>query len=389
MKKDWTYKKLGEVADTYRGLTYSKKDEVEHSSKAVLRSNNIDLTSHQLNFDEIKYIREDFVIPQDKLVKKDSIFICMSNGSMQHLGKVAYIDKEYNFAFGGFMGLVVPKEIVNAKYVYYSMLADNFLSTIMKEGKGANINNLRFSDVENYLIPIPPLSIQRSIVAELDLLHSVISKKKEQLRELDNLAQSLFYQMFGAPITNPMGWEIKKLGEVAPVKSYQGDIVSEKGLYWLLNLDMVEAQTGKILEKNMVDKDEIGNSTTSFSPDNVLYSKLRPYLNKVVLPDTCGYCTTELLPLLPQRDILNREYLCYLLRSKSFVDYINIKVAGAKMPRVTMDDFRNFSIPLPPLSLQQSFSAKVSAIEAQKQAITQSIKETEALLAQRMDTYFS
>ena len=243
--------------------------------------------------------------------------------------------------------------------------------------------------ISNSYADIPPLSIQRSIVAELDLLHSVISKKKEQRRELDNLAQSLFYQMFGDPITNPMGWEVKKLGEVAPVKSYQGEILSEKGLYWLLNLDMVEAQTGKILEKNMVDKDEIGNSTTSFSPDNVLYSKLRPYLNKVVLPDTCGYCTTELLPLLPQRDILNREYLCYLLRSKSFVDYINIKVAGAKMPRVTMDDLRNFSIPLPPLSLQQSFAAKVSAIEAQKQAITQSIKETEALLAQRMDTYFS
>jgi type I restriction enzyme S subunit len=243
--------------------------------------------------------------------------------------------------------------------------------------------------ISNSYADIPPLSIQRSIVAELDLLHSVISKKKEQLRELDNLAQSLFYQMFGDPITNPMGWEIKKLGEVAPVKSYQGEILSEKGLYWLLNLDMVEAQTGKILEKNMVDKDEIGNSTTSFSPDNVLYSKLRPYLNKVVLPDTCGYCTTELLPLLPQRDILNREYLCYLLRSKSFVDYINIKVAGAKMPRVTMDDFRGFSLPLPPLSIQQSFAAKVSAIEAQKQAITQSIKEVEALLAQRMDTYFS
>lgn len=243
--------------------------------------------------------------------------------------------------------------------------------------------------ISNSYADIPPLSIQRSIVAELDLLHSVISKKKEQRRELDNLAQSLFYQMFGDPITNPMGWEVKKLGEVAPVKSYQGEILSEKGLYWLLNLDMVEAQTGKILEKNMVDKDEIGNSTTSFSPDNVLYSKLRPYLNKVVLPDTCGYCTTELLPLLPQRDILNREYLCYLLRSKSFVDYINIKVAGAKMPRVTMDDLRNFSIPLPPLSLQQSFAAKVSAIEVQKQAITQSIKETEALLAQRMDTYFS
>ena len=362
MKKDWTYKKFEDCIENVKYTTKIQSKDYMASGGYPIISQEEELVSGYWNKNE-----DVFSAPRPLVVFGD------------HTRVLKYIDFDFVLGADG-VKILLPIEDLEAKFLYYFL-------------KWYNVPNLGYSRhyklLKEISIPIPPLSIQRSIVAELDLLHSVISKKKEQLRELDDLAQSLFYQMFGDPITNPMGWEIKKLGEVAPVKSYQGDIVSEKGLYWLLNLDMVEAQTGKILEKNMLDKDEIGNSTTSFSPDNVLYSKLRPYLNKVVLPDTCGYCTTELLPLLPQKDILNREYLCYLLRSKSFVDYINIKVAGAKMPRVTMDDFRNFPIPLPPLSLQQSFAAKVSAIEAQKQAITLSIKETEALLAQRMDTYFS
>ena len=389
MKKDWTYKKLGEVAETYRGLTYSKADEAVSSSKGVLRSNNIDLVTHQLNFDEIKYLREDFVVPEEKKVKKNSIFICMSNGSMQHLGKVAYIDKDYDFAFGGFMGLIVPKEDICSKYVYYALLSPNFITEILKNGKGANINNLRFTDVEQYSLPIPPISIQESIVRELDAIHGILEKKQEQLRELDNLAQAIFYDMFGDPITNPKQWEVKKLGEVAPAKAYKKEITSVNGLYWLLNLDMVESNTGIIIEKLMLPMEEIGNSTTTFNNEYVLYSKLRPYLNKVVLPTDEGYCTSELVPLLPDKKCLSREYLCYLLRSNTFVEFISNKVAGAKMPRVSMQDFREFTLPLPPLSLQQSFAAKIEAIEAQKQAVQQSIREVEALRAERMDHYFS
>lgn len=362
MKKDWTYKKLGEVCDiNYGTRVVQKKD--GGSIYPVYGGGGATFRMDTYNREDCLVVARFAMSPKCTRIVKGKFFLNDSGLTLD------------------------AHEELYQDYLNWHIISLN--DEIYQTAKGAAQKNLDVKAFTSLKIAIPPLSIQRSIVAELDLLHSVISKKKEQLRELDDLAQSLFYQMFGAPITNPMGWEIKKLGEVAPVKSYQGDIVSEKGLYWLLNLDMVEAQTGKILEKNMLDKDEIGNSTTSFSPDNVLYSKLRPYLNKVVLPDTCGYCTTELLPLLPQKDILNREYLCYLLRSKSFVDYINTKVAGAKMPRVTMDDFRNFPIPLPPLSLQQSFAAKVSAIEAQKQAITLSIKETEALLAQRMDTYFS
>ena len=144
----------------------------------------------------------------------------------------------------------------------------------------------------------------------------------------------------------------------------------------------------KIVEKALFSPAEIRNSTTTFNEDNVLYSKLRPYLNKVVLPDEPGYCTSELVPLLPKKGVLNRIYLTYLLRSKFFVDYINARVAGAKMPRVTMSDFREFDVILPPIAFQESFAARIIAIDKQKKIINDSIPPAKDLLLSRIDKYF-
>ena len=117
------------------------------------------------------------------------------------------------------MGLIVPNpQEVFPKYVYYSLLAPNFLATILREGRGANINNLRFTDLENYSLPMPAKDEQQAIVRELDGINRLIDLQEERLREYDRLAQSLFYTTFGDPVSNPKGWEVKKLGEVAVIR---------------------------------------------------------------------------------------------------------------------------------------------------------------------------
>lgn len=256
-------------------------------------------------------------------------------------------------------------------------------------GNGIGITNLRFSDLEKFKIPLPSFVDQQRIVNELDLLSRVIELKNAQLRTLDDLAQSIFYEMFGDPVSNEKGWDSDKMKIVAPQKNYSGHIPMQNGKQWLLNLDMVESQTGQILEKVLLPPSEIGNSTTTFNEENILYSKLRPYLNKVVIPDEPGYCTSELVTLLPDKKKLNRVFLAYLLRSKFFVEYINVRVAGAKMPRVSMSDFREFKVILPPLTLQESFARKISAIEKQKRLVKISMLSAQDLLASRMDKYFN
>lgn len=391
MKHNWTYKKLGEVVKCYRGLTYSKADEVPVSSKMVLRSNNIDLGTHALNFDEIKCVREDLPIADDRKLKKDSIFICMSNGSMQHLGKVAYIDKDYDYAFGGFMGLIVPNpQEVFPKYVYYSLLAPNFLATILREGRGANINNLRFTDLENYSLPMPAKDEQKSIVQELDGINYLIDLQEEQLREYDRLAQSLFYTTFGDPTTNPKGWEVKKLGEVAettsggtPAKAhneyYEGGTIP-----WLRS---GEVSQGLIYKTELfITQAGLDNSSAKIIPVNsvaiAMYGATVGEVGIIKAPMSTNQAVCSIFP----NESVTPIYLLYFLRAMK-PHYINIAAGGAQ-PNISQAIIRNTKLPLPPLSLQQSFAAQIEAIEQQKALIRKSLEDTRTLLAARMQYYF-
>ena len=144
-----------------------------------------------------------------------------------------------------------------------------------------------------------------------------------------------------------------KLGDIAPIR--QGNVADEDE-YWLLNLDMVESNTGRIIDYLTVPKEEIGNSTVTFDTKNVLYSKLRPYLNKVVLPQQSGYATSEMLPLRPDKNVITREYLTYFLRSPKFVGYINEKTGGAKMPRANISDLKAVEIDCPDIDVQKKIT---------------------------------
>ena len=156
-------------------------------------------------------------------------------------------------------------------------------------------------------------------------------------------------------------WEYKQLGDIAPSTPFKGIISSANGKYWCLNLDKIESNTGVVLEYDFVDGTELGGSVHKFTTDNVLFSKLRPNLNKVVVPEQNGYCTTELVPLHPL-NILNRYYLAYYLRSPKYVNYIVGKTGGAKMPRVKMDIFWNSKIPVPPMAVQKQIVAELDKI---------------------------
>ncbi len=120
-----------------------------------------------------------------------------------------------------------------------------------------------------------------------------------------------------------------------------------------MNLDQIEADTGNIVNKKIAPACEAGSSTFNFDSGNVLYSKLRPYLNKVVRPSECGVATTELVPLRPVQSVLDADFLKYYLRSGAFVRFASQFVSGAKMPRVMMKKFWEHEIPLPPPSEQR------------------------------------
>ena len=149
-----------------------------------------------------------------------------------------------------------------------------------------------------------------------------------------------------------MTWRTEPLRRVAPPEASTRRFAPDAEV-WHLNLDQIESQTGRILERKLAPADKAGSSTFVFDEGNVLYSKLRPYLNKVVRPSESGIATTELVPLRPRRDVVDPHFLTYFLRSVEFVTFASNCVAGVKMPRVLMDKLWAHPVPLPPPSEQR------------------------------------
>lgn len=215
MKTNWQTKKLSEICDFKRGLTYSKKDEVDFSENIVLRSNNIDLISSSLNLDELRYIDNKIVIPNSKKIKKGSIIICTANGSKSHLGKIALIDKDYNYAFGGFMGQLIPNNEINYKYFFYILTSDLYKKHLKKISSGANINNLKFSDLSELQIPIPLISEQKRIVKVLDEVFGKLEIVKNNAENNLQNSKELFNSFLQGIFSNKgEGWEEKTLGDI-------------------------------------------------------------------------------------------------------------------------------------------------------------------------------
>ena len=251
------------------------------------------------------------------------------------------------------------------EFLEYSLRCRRALSYYKAKLRGstARRRSLPTPTLLAFTIPLPAIEEQINILNIIHRANKLCLLRQKELQTLDNLIKARFVEMFGLPVSNIKRWPTEPMEDVAPSVNYNGKFDKK---VWLLNLDMVEAQTGRILDYLTVTEDEVGNSTCTFDTSNVLYSKLRPYLNKVVIPDRCGYATSELVPLQPVKTKINREYLAFMLRSDEFVNMINEKVAGAKMPRVSMGDFRKFLVPVPPIELQNQFADFVKQLDKSK-----------------------
>ena len=183
--------KLNEIATFERGLTYKKKDEVEKSKNIVLRATNIDLEKNKLNLDDLKYISNEIIINDNKIVKKNDILICTASGSKKHLGKVALIQENLEMAFGGFMGILRVRANCLGPYLFYNLISDKFKLFLKKITDGSGINNLKFSQIENFEFTIPGISEQKKIIEKIKNLEIEIENSISRNLESNILLSSL------------------------------------------------------------------------------------------------------------------------------------------------------------------------------------------------------
>lgn len=199
---------LSEVCEFRRGLTYSKRDEVETSSNAVLRATNVSLETGELDLSDIRYISDKIAVPVSKKIAPGTLLVCTASGSKQHLGKTAIVDKEYDFAFGGFMGLMVPHPVLLPKFLFWMTRSEAYWSFIGSLSDGASINNLKFSQLGQFRFWLPPLEEQKRIVGILDeAFEGLVRARENALANLET-ASNLFLGVLGDVFDNRSNrWE--------------------------------------------------------------------------------------------------------------------------------------------------------------------------------------
>ena len=275
-----------------------------------------------------------------------------------------------------------PKEGMDVDFLCYSLMFYNTEGLI----NGATRQKLTQSAMRKMKIPKLHIDIQRNIVKEIKSVKSIIEISRKQLEKLSLLVRARFVEMFGNPVRNSKNWNTEKLCSIAPINKYNGDIDTVNGKVWLLNLDMIESCTGNIVDFLYEFENRITSSTIKFDENCVLYSKLRPYLNKVVIPERKGYATSELVSMSTEK--INKYFLANLLRQDSFVNFSNATAYGAKMPRASMDLIKNFDVINPPTELQNQFGKLVIEVEKSKVEVKRALDEAQLLFDSLMQKYF-
>ncbi len=374
MKEGWEYKKLGEVATFVNGYPFKPSD-WKGNGRKIIRIQNLNNPTAEYNY-------YDGSIDSKYLVIKGDVLISWSGS----LGVFEW-SKDEAILNQHIFKVVFNKGKINKRFFEY--VVSSRLNEMKAKVHGITMQHITKKDFDVIPIPIPPLPEQERIVSELDLLTSIINKQKAQLKELDSLAQSIFYNMFGDPIENPKGWEVKKLGEVVDITSSLIDPNQEPYCYqYHVSPANILSGTGEILECNLAKDDMLISGKYAFEKGMILYSKIRPNLNKVAIAPFNGICSADMYPL-SIKEKANNVFICRLLLGKHFLEYAIKESGRARMPKINRESLFAYTFPLPPLSLQQSFASEIEAIETQKALITKSMEETQRLFDSRMDYWFA
>ena len=295
-------------------------------------------------------------------------------------------------------GLTVKTDNVCLSQEYLDKCILSLNDKIYSLGKGVAQKNLDMKEFRNLNIHYPiSLPEQSRIVEELDLLSNIIEKKRQQLSELDNLAQSIFFDMFGDPVTNEKGWEVKPLkdnvyemflgpfGSALKVDSY----VDKENAYCMV-FDQKHAIQGTLdILTHYINKDKYdSHKRFAVKPGDFIMS-CRGTIGKLYqlpIDAPLGIIHPSLMKIRIKDNIYHSLYFKYMLVKIVANESTN---GNCVQMAITAKELGNRRLPLPPLSLQQLFAQKIEAIEKQKALIKQSIAETEELFNSRMDYYFS
>lgn len=379
MRKGWEYKKLGEVCDVINGYAF-KSSKYTSQGTRIIRITNVQ-KGYVVDNDPKFYSDEDFKdLFQYSLFEGDLVMSLTGN-----VGRVGILQKNMLPAALNqrVACLRVKSEKMQLNYLFHLLNSNLFENAAIQSARGIAQLNMSTEWLKNYIIPLPPLSTQLAIVSELDKINELIRLKKEQLKDFDNLAQSLFYEMFGeGKCLRKKLKDIVKIqsGQVSPLEEPYSEMIH-------IGPANIESNTGRLLNLKTAKEENLISGKYLFNSSMVLYSKIRPNLNKVTIPSFEGICSADMYPIIPL-ECIDKNFLLFLLKQKEFLTYAISNSGRANIPKINREALLNYEAILPSLSLQRLFAQRIEQIEREKSEVQKSIQDLETLLASRMQYWF-
>lgn len=354
---------------------------------------------------------------EEYLCNGDIIINSTGGGTMGRVGVFHDTDRIDKMAIvpDGHVTVIRACDEIDYKYLYYFVKHNQ--SYLEKQGEGStNQTELKPTAIASLLLPLPPLEEQHRIVAKIEeilpyvdryaeayekleqfnakfpedmkksILQYAIQGKLVEQRPEEGTAEELYQQIQDekqrlikegkikkkkplAEITDdeipfdiPDSWKWVKLGDCTSYAQTKEKISPSEITpdMWSLDLEDIQKETGIILVKTMASQRKITGDKVKFHKNQVLYSKLRPYLKKILVAPDDGICTPELVPF--DTYLIDEEYLVNVLKSPHIDHVINTVTYGVKMPRVGTDTMTNLLIPLPPLEEQRRIVCKINEL---------------------------
>ena len=383
MRNGWEYKKIGDICVPKKQIQRATKQFKEDDEIQYIDISSIDNSSQRMT-DVTKYIMSNAPSRAQQCVQQGDIVVSTVRHNLKNIAIVVN-DDDNLVASSGFCVLRPTK--VERNYLFHYITSNNFTNHLMKLTTGANYPAVRDSDVLNSIIPFPPKSTQLAIVSELDKINELIRLKKEQLVEYDNLAQSIFYEMFGDPVENEKGWEVKKLGDICVFsQGIQIDVSKQKN-------DFQEGYNRflRIVDYTTFNTDiryvPVTDKKYWINLDDIVVVRYGASAGFVGIMKE-GILANNLFKISYPRDRLEMLYLFHYLQSGYYKSFIQKIAFGAAMPALSFSSFGKLEVMIPPLPLQQSFASRIEQIEKLKSEVQKAITDLETLLASRMQYWF-
>ena len=383
----WKWVQLGNIGRWKAGGTPSRSNKDYYNNGTIPWLKTGDLTDGLIKRVE-EYITDEALKNSSAHINpKGSVLIAMYGATIGKLGLLEFPCATNQAC----CACDVNTLICDRWYLFY------FLESQRKEfiakGAGGAQPNISRTKIVNHLIPLPPIEEQKRIVARIQILRPLIELYKQEEKQLEVIESSfpkklrasilqeaiqgkLVPQLESEPAVEQIGkapedvpfaipekWKWCNFGNVVAYgKCEQVQPQNIEKSAWILDLEDIKSGTGNLLQKKKGISAQ--SNKTRFRKGDVLYSKLRPYLNKVIVADDDGYCTTEIVPISPSvaQAPLDAQYLKIYLMSPYFVGYANQCSYGVKMPRLGTKDAQKALFPIPPIEEQCRIVAKLNEL---------------------------